>query len=335
MQDENTGFASLSIDEAAQKLKQSREAAMEAEAEAPEDIEEIEEDQAEAETDAEEELPEDAEEVEDDQSEEDPDEDAEPEEDESAIYEVEGVEFTLSELREWQKNGLRQSDYTKKTQEVSEARKAFEAERQTWEAERTQVVEHLRGQQAQLEDALATFAIEQDPQPKRSEFRSTDEYLEAQEGWGERQAKKARAREALQALQAQQVQEVQSREFAKLYQHFPEWRDPKVMLSKRNGFVEMGQAYGLTADDIDGINDHRFFRVLNDLHALQEEAATRQQSAKTAEKKVVKAVKPLTPGAKPAKNQSAKDLRKSQERLKKSGSMQDAVAAMRAKRRAG
>jgi len=39
-----------------------------------------------------------------------------------------GKEYSIADLKEWQKNGLRQSDYTKKTQELAEARKKLDTE---------------------------------------------------------------------------------------------------------------------------------------------------------------------------------------------------------------
>lgn len=41
-------------------------------------------------------------------------------------YNIDGEEFTLDEIREWRKSGLRQADYTRKTQEVAKQRKEAE-----------------------------------------------------------------------------------------------------------------------------------------------------------------------------------------------------------------
>lgn len=41
-------------------------------------------------------------------------------------FNIDGVDYTLEEVRGWKQDGLRQSDYTKKTQELASARKAFE-----------------------------------------------------------------------------------------------------------------------------------------------------------------------------------------------------------------
>lgn len=40
-------------------------------------------------------------------------------------FNIDGEDFTLDQIKEWKQNGLRQSDYTKKTQELAEQRKAL------------------------------------------------------------------------------------------------------------------------------------------------------------------------------------------------------------------
>lgn len=42
-------------------------------------------------------------------------------------FELDGEKITAEQIKEWKQNGLRQSDYTKKTQELAEQRKVLEA----------------------------------------------------------------------------------------------------------------------------------------------------------------------------------------------------------------
>lgn len=330
--DENTSGErrSLSIEEAAGLLKQSRE-----ERQTPKEESapaEIVEDQAETEDEAEVEAEPEAEEVEEvDDPEAEGDDEAEPEAD-GDTYEVGDVQFTLSELKEWQKNGLRQADYTKKTQELSEAKSAFEAERQTWEAEREQIVGHFQRQQKQLQDALATFVVDRAPKPKRADFGTTDQYLQAMDAWEAGQEKKAKAKQAYQALQAQQTQEVLKRETAQLLRYFPDWRKPEVYESEARKIANVATQFGFSEEEVRGIKDHRMVRVLKELESLKGEAEVRKKSAETAVTKV-KAAKRLAPGVKSGtENQAVKEVRKTRERLKKTGSVQDALALLKAKR---
>jgi hypothetical protein len=43
-------------------------------------------------------------------------------------FNIDGEEFTVDQIKEWKQNGLRQADYTKKTQELAEQRKALKVE---------------------------------------------------------------------------------------------------------------------------------------------------------------------------------------------------------------
>lgn len=49
---------------------------------------------------------------------------------------IDGVELTGEQIRELQDGGLRQADYTRKTQELAEQRRQLEAEKASWEASR-------------------------------------------------------------------------------------------------------------------------------------------------------------------------------------------------------
>lgn len=325
---ENTPRA-FSIDEAVSALRQSREdqakaAGQQEEAEA--DPEEVQEDQAEDEADGESE----------------PESDAEPEdepegEDEGSdddLYEVGGEQFTLAELREWKASGLRNADYTRKTQELAEARKGFETERQQWDADREAAIDHFKQQQAQLTAALATFAVDQDPEPSPDGL-TWEEFTRRKGAWDKRQAKKAQAREAFQALQAQQHQEILQRETAQLMRHFPAWKDPAVFETEARALASVAGQYGFTPAEMSAITDHRMLRVLNDLRVLSAEAEGRKASKAEAAKKVAVAARKLAPGAKiDGKNQPTRELRQKQDQLRKTGSMQDAVAVLKARRMA-
>lgn len=70
---------------------------------------------------------------------EDSDEETEDDDEELEYIELDGEEVTLDQIREFKKSGLREQDYTKKTQAVAEERKSVEAKAKT------------------LDDALATL----------------------------------------------------------------------------------------------------------------------------------------------------------------------------------
>lgn len=324
---ENTGEGPLSVEQAVEKLRASREEqspieeSQEVEAEA--ETEEVAEDEAEAVEVEESDHPE-------DEAEDEAEAEASPED----LYEINGIEFTLSQLEDWQKSGLRQEDYTQKTQALAAERKEFASERQQWDSEREQIIRHFREQSTQLKDALATFAVNQETKPSQSDFGTTKEYLEAVEAYDAKQAKKQRAEQTYQALMQAEQQETTRREFELLRRVVPEVAQPDGMKAFVDKILPVVEAHGFSAEELAAINDHRQLLLLRDLADLKEQLGTRDQKTKVAAKKVVKAAKPLPPGSKPSKNQADKSVREANARLRKTGRIDDAVAALQAKRRA-
>lgn len=271
----------------------------------------------------------DADEVEADEGQTD-DDDAQDEVDEDdddaeLYYDFDGEEISASQLKEWKTNGLLQKDYTQKTQALAEQRKALEAEAATTQQLRTQ-----------LQDALATFAIDNEPAPdwvKLSQELDPKEFQQAQTQWQAQQAQKQQATQTYQALQAQQQQEIVAREKAAILEHFPQWSDPKVFTADFPKLADVAQPYGFTPEEIGGNADHRVYRILHRLAEAEAQLAEVGKTAGAISKRVVKAKAKLPAGSKPAKNQSQrKEVQQSRDRVKKTGSVQDAVALMQAKR---
>ena len=329
MDTENTPRA-FSLEEGVAALRQSREDQAKPQAseeEAKTEPEEVQEDQPEGE--AEEESTPEAEQSED------LSDGGEDEGSEDDLYEVGGEQFTLAELREWKKGAMRTADYTRKTQEVAELRKSFEAERAQWDAERDSAISQIKQQQVQLKEALATFAVEQDPEPS-PEGLSWEEYTKRKTAWDKRQDRKNQARAAYKQLQAEQTNEVLQRETAQVLRYFPAWKDPEVFRSEASEMVRIAGDYGFTPEEMNGISDHRIFRVLGALRALTAEASKRKASEAKAATKVAMAARQLSPGSKTdSKNQQSKELRQKRDQLRKSGGIDDAVALLQARRARG
>ncbi len=337
MDDENTAQGPLSIMDGVEKLKQSRERSLEKPEtqEVEEEPQETEaENQADAEMEAEAFTETETPEVEEDQPEADVEEEANVEGND--LYEVEGVEFTLSQLKEWQKGGLLQSDYTKKTQALSEEKAEFATERQRFESEKTQAQQAIQQQHAQLQDALASFAIEQDPEPLVKDFANWDDFRAAKAEWDTRSQKRQEAQHLYQALQGEEKQERLGRELSTLFAKKPEWRDQKVYVETMGGLEKIAGVYGYSPEEFALIDDHRLFLALDDLRALRATADTRKAKEMAAEKRVVKAAKRLTPAAKQKPATAAqKKVREAKSQFKKTGSYRDAAKVLGAARRAG
>lgn len=180
------------------------------------EAEELSDEQAEEESVIEpgEELEEDAsselEESNDEETEEQPDSD---DEQESYEYvEIDGREITLGQIKEWEQAGLRQSDYTQKTQAVAEERKALKAEREA----NDKLKESLQTQAAQLQVLLG-----EDEDINWDELREDDpeEYIRL----SEIKQKRSKALADIQGAESGPTQEHMQKEQQKLIAVYPDW----------------------------------------------------------------------------------------------------------------
>lgn len=183
-----------------------------------------------------------------------------PEAEPTVTVKIDGkdVEVPLSEL----KNGYqRQADYTRKTMEVSEQRKAAEAERAQALQERQAYAANLQRMQAQLEGAL-----QQQQQTNWEELLQSDpvEYLKQQHQAQARQAQLSQVyaeqqrMAALQQAEAQQahLRHLQAQQEA-LLAKLPEWKDDARSKAEKVALREYLAEQGYEPDAINNIADAR------------------------------------------------------------------------------
>lgn len=339
MDAENTGGSSLSFDDAVNVLRQSRQdqaptetAPEEPKAEAEEvttasdDAQEGHAPQERDDLDADDQPEADAEAEAESEAETDPDDD---------VYQIGDEVFSLAELQEWKNGALRQGDYTKKTQALAKDREVFAKEREAWEVDRQQAHQHIQAMQAQLQEALTTFAIEQPQQPRRDQFPDADSYLRAQDDYNHAMARKQQAQQAHEALQEQVRKEHMRAEVTKALNYHPEWATDEGFKGALDSMTKVVEPYGVSAEEIQqaGLADHRMFRILNRFVELEALVGDQQATRRAAAKKVAKARRPLTPAGKRSESQSEMNRREADARLRKSGRREDAVAALRARRK--
>ena len=254
---------------------------------------------------------------------EDADEEAESEPE--YFYEIDGEEVSLAQLKEWQSDGMRQADYTRKTQEVAEKRREVEALNIQAQQER----QSLQAERAQLQDALAALSIDGEREPDWLELANTlppEKFQREQAQWHAKQLQKQQVREVYQAMQAQEQQQTQQRELAALLQHHPEFAEPGKHQEALASMTAAAAPYGFTPDEILGLTDHRMIRVLNRLAVLDAEKAASAKAKDVVSKRVVKAERRQVPGAKSSKADGAsKALKQKQAQFQKSGSIDDAT----------
>lgn len=194
------------------------------------------------------------------------------------------VSLTKAELADHYKNGLRQADYTRKTMEAAETRKAADAEIQKAQQERAAYAQNLTKMAAQLEGAIQQQAtieweklLESDPV----------EYLKQQHLYQQRQAALYQNQQQQQAL-AQQAQAEQAEQFRnhlttqqqELLAKLPEWKDETKAKAEREAIKAHLIERGYTAKEVDGINDHKAVLLAREAMLYRQMMSKAQAAAK-------------------------------------------------------
>lgn len=183
-----------------------------------------------------------------------------PEAEPTVTVKIDGkdVEVPLSEL----KNGYqRQADYTRKTMEAAEQRRAAEAERSQALQERQAYAANLQKMQAQLEGAL-----QQQQQTNWEELLQSDpvEYLKQQHQAQARQAQLSQVyaeQQRVAALQQAEAQQAHLRHLQAqqedLLAKLPEWRDEAKSKAEKVAIRDYLAQQGYEPDAINNIADAR------------------------------------------------------------------------------
>jgi hypothetical protein len=261
-------------------------------------------------------------------------EDAESSEDESfdilgAIVEVDGEEITVEELKA---ANLRQRDYTRKTQELAEQRKALEAQYSEIERERAQYAQMLPALQQRLE--------QKEQEPDWDTLYDTDPTMaaKAERQWRkqqeERQAQIAAVQaeqQRMQALQQEKMQQMQEQYVTQqremLPEVIPEWRDSKVAAQEATQIRDFLLGEGFTEQDISGLTNATLVKLARKA-MLYDRGETRVTAAKAKPKKA--RAKTLKSGTKASQPRPKSDAQKAIQNAKQSGRVQDAAQAIKA-----
>lgn len=238
-----------------------------------------------------------------------------------ALYTVkvagEEVQVTLEEAL---KGYSREQDYTRKTQALAEQSKAEQAaiaaardeylgKLQT--VERIIVANQPRVDQSLRQTNPAEWSAQMLQHQQWAEQRRA---VEAETGRlnAERSRQEASERETLAAREAEA-----------LLTALPEWKDPAIAKAETAALREYGLSIGFTDADLDDVLDHRAVRVLRDAMAYRDLKAKSGQIRSAVEAKRI-----AKPGAASAPPSKALDLQRAKQRLRQSGSVDDAEAAI-------
>lgn len=250
----------------------------------------------------------------------------ESEDDPTVTIKIDGkdVEVKLSEL----KNGYqRQADYTRKTMEVSETRKAAESQIQAAQAERQAYAVNLQKMQAQIEGALQqqqqidwAQLLESDPVEYLKQQHLLNQRQAAyQQNIGEQQKLAAQFQADQQRMHSETLQAQQDALLAKL----PEWKDEAKAKADKSALRDYLLKEGYEREAVDGISDAR--AVLLARKAMLYDSM--MDKARAAAKKVSTLPQKVE---RPGVGQVSLDKRSQAfQRLSKSGSVDDAAAVFR------
>ena len=248
----------------------------------------------------------------------DPTEESEDEAEAASEYvtkgniEINGESISVEEIK---LGYMRQSDYTKKTQAVAEQRKAAEDQTATYES----------NLQALLTTAGADLSRFENVNWEQAAIENPDQYRQAKAAYDQTQQtyNLIRSKSDEHQKRSQDQHQAAMKENAKesltiLKSTIPNWNNDIYY-----SIGEYAKELGVSSEEFNEVHDHRTITALY--------KAMQYDRAKIETQKKVKATPQKTLSGKKAqpKNLGKKEnIRKSKERLKASGSMDDAVAAL-------
>lgn len=234
-----------------------------------------------------------------------------------------GTVTTVGELR---RNNLFQRDYTRKTQELAEERKQFFQERQVVEQTAQQIAQQrdflLQAAQRLLPKAPDRSMMDSDPVGYMQAKAAYDEQMVAVNHLAQLQSHSQAQR---QYEEQQQAVRLRQEEGQKLVSAMPELRDPARYQQFWAESVDVMSSYGFSADEIAAQNDHRIYLAMRDLAELRKikAKAPKVQEEVRQKPKMIKGSRRMDPKAKISREAEARS-----ERLRKTGSFEDGVAAL-------
>ena len=229
--------------------------------------------------------------------------------------------WTLDQLKQ---SAAGQGYINQKMQENAALEKQYKQQAQALAQQQQQVLAMY--QQAQQGGLQA-------PTPPSKELFDQDPigYMEAKLTYDEAKAAHDQQLVQLRGMHQQQAQQQKAARQAHLAQqaevlkqYIPEIVDPEKGEKLKAGIIDTGVHYGFTPEEMAGVTDARYVRALNDARKYRQLIANKKKSQSKADgvRPVVKA------GAKKRSDGQAATRKKAQQRLQKTGSIDDALSLM-------
>ena len=239
----------------------------------------------------------------------------------------EEVEVALDELKA---GYSRQSDYTKKSQALSEERKTFEQDRDAVLLERQQYAQLLGALQQQLNGL-------DEPAPDFDKMYDEDpiEATRLERQWQQRQAAKQQKMQAIQLeqqrveeanrqYQMQAMQQILAEEVQRLPDVIPEWKNEDVAAKEREELREYLINSGVAEEELQALVRANHIKVLR--KAMLYDRGQKRVKRATKDGRRSKVVRPGSSQAQ-AKPSSRKQ-KSARQRLARSGRMDDAASLL-------
>lgn len=214
-------------------------------------------------------------------------EDGEQKSTEEDLYvEYKGREINLKDVEEWEQGHLRQSDYTRKTQELSSERKEISDERKLLEVEKakfSKLQSSFTENSNILEAMIKEDEISDDALKEMREF-EPDEYIKRQEKIA---ARKKLLAEVKQTVATNEIEVDYVAENKKLFDANPSWMDNGKQTKAFVSDMDLIQTYatdaGYSNDELKATVHAHHFQTLLD--------AAKYQKAKVSNAAIVKKVR--------------------------------------------
>jgi hypothetical protein len=272
------------------------------------------------------------EETEEESEVEDESEESDEEEEVEELYtlRVDGQEVEVS-LDELLKGYSRQSDYTKKTQEIAEQRKQAEQLQQQYGSEIAQIQAERQQYMESLQNVIQNSmpAIEQFGNVDWDRLKDADpiEYVKKKEEFREAQEKVQGMQMQYQQAYEQQAYEAQEQfkthvrnEHMKFADIVPEWKEEKSRKKLATNIRDYAIKVGYSAEEVGQLADHRSLLVLMKAQKYDE-----LQNADLKTKKLKNKAKVVRSGTGKSKEDSKKSRTAKMKRLRQTGHVDDAA----------
>ena len=247
---------------------------------------------------------------------------------------INGEEHTIP-LDELLKGYSRHSDYTRKTQELSEQRRNIEAHHNQWGAEiqqiQTERQQYVNALQNVVENSMG--ALDQfgtvDWESLKNEnpleyITKRDEFRETQERVRQVQFQQQQTHQAYQQEAQRNHKRVLQEEHGKLVDVLPEWKEAESRQKLGSEIKAYAISQGYSPEEIKSLVDHRSLLVLN--KAMKFDKAS---SPDVVQKKVKNKPRVIRAGSPRAKSDVGKQKRTTKmKRLRSSGHVDDAASIL-------